>query len=89
MQGTAADILKLALARLWEGRSEHPGALPILTVHDEVVIECDASGSQDVVGWLGGTMRTAVADVLGYPELAGEDVTEVSILESWGGEGGS
>ena len=41
VQGTAADILKLAMAHLWEGLGEHPDALPILTVHDEVVIECD------------------------------------------------
>jgi DNA polymerase I-like protein with 3'-5' exonuclease and polymerase domains len=35
-QGTAADILKLALARLWEKRDEHSGAVPILSVHDEI-----------------------------------------------------
>jgi DNA polymerase-1 len=38
VQGTAADILKLALGKLWKSRSEHPGAFPVLTVHDEVVV---------------------------------------------------
>jgi DNA polymerase-1 len=73
VQGTAADILKLAMARLWEAREEHPGALPILTVHDEVVIE-----------WLSDTLRGALADVLGYEELAGEDAVETTIIEAWG-----
>ncbi len=85
VQGTAADILKLAMARLWESRASYPGALPILSVHDEVVIECDAGMSPEVAQWLGDTLRSAVADVLGYEELAGEDAVEVSVMEAWGG----
>jgi DNA polymerase I len=42
VQGTAADGLKLALALLWERRSECPGAVPVLVCHDEIVVECDA-----------------------------------------------
>lgn len=84
VQGTAADILKLAMARLWESREDHPNTMPILTVHDEVVIECDAEIATEVARWLGDTLRSAVADVLGYEELAGEDAVEVSIMESWG-----
>ena len=84
VQGTAADILKLAMARLWESREKHLGALPILTVHDEVVIECDAGAAPEVAEWLGKTLRGAVADVLGYEELAGEDAVEVSVIEAWG-----
>ena len=84
MQGTAADILKLAMARLWEGREGYPGALPILTVHDEVVIECDAEAAPEVARWLCDALRRAVADVLGYEELAGEDAGETTVIEAWG-----
>ena len=42
VQGTGADILKLALGRLWADRHSAPGATPVLVVHDEVVVECDA-----------------------------------------------
>jgi DNA polymerase-1 len=84
VQGTAADILKLAMARLWEGRDVHPDALPILTVHDEVVIECDTDAAPEVTQWLTDTLRGAVADVLGYEELAGEDAVETSVLGAWG-----
>lgn len=83
VQGTAADILKLAMARLWESREKYPGALPILTVHDEVVIECDAGAAPEVAQWLTDTLLGAVSDVLGYEELAGEDAVETSVLGAW------
>jgi DNA polymerase-1 len=41
VQGTGAEGLKLALAILYERRDECPGAVPILAVHDEIVVECD------------------------------------------------
>ena len=83
VQGTAADILKLALARLWESRSEHPGAFPILTVHDEVVIECGEAEAEEVADRLRETLRQAVDHVLGHPELAGEDAVETTVIPSW------
>jgi DNA polymerase I len=83
-QGTAADILKLAMARLWEARGEHPNAFVVLTVHDEVVIECEAQEAPGIARWLGDTLRKAVADVLGYEELAGEDAVETTVIEAWG-----
>jgi DNA polymerase-1 len=85
VQGTAADILKLAMARLWGGLGEHPDALPILTVHDEVVIECDTEAAPGVAQWLNDTLRKAVADVLGYEELGGQDAVEATVIEARGG----
>ncbi|PLS85349.1 MAG: hypothetical protein CYG60_13105, partial [Actinobacteria bacterium] len=61
-----------------------PGAFPILTVHDEVVIECDTDDAQDVARWLSETLRGAVKEVLCHPELAGEDTVDTSVLSSWG-----
>jgi DNA polymerase-1 len=83
VQGTAADILKLALAELWESREAHSGAFPVLTVHDEVVIECGEDEAEEVAAWLGETLRWAVGRVLGHPELAGEDAVEVTTTPSW------
>jgi DNA polymerase-1 len=84
VQGTAADILKLAMARLWESQEKYPGALPILTVHDEVIIEADADVAPEIAQWLTDTLRGAIADVLGYEELAREDAVETSVIEAWG-----
>ena len=84
VQGTAADILKLALAKLWEDRDRHKDALPILTVHDEIVLECDKESAEETAAWLISVLRDAVEMVLGHPELAGEDAVETSIMGSWG-----
>jgi DNA polymerase-1 len=83
VQGTAADILKLALAELWENREAHPGAFPILTVHDEVVIECGEGEGEEVAAWLSETLREAVSHVLGHSELAGKDAVETIVISSW------
>lgn len=37
IQGTAADIVKLAMARLVAELSEYPWIRPVLTVHDSLV----------------------------------------------------
>jgi DNA polymerase I-like protein with 3'-5' exonuclease and polymerase domains len=83
VQGTAADILKLALAELWENREAYPHAFPVLTVHDEVVIECDEKDAQGAAAWLSETLRRALDLVLGLQELAGDDAVEVTIAPSW------
>ncbi|WP_373482659.1 DNA polymerase [Acetobacterium sp.] len=41
IQGTAADILKLAMARLLPLLAGNPAITPLLTVHDELVFEVD------------------------------------------------
>ena len=43
IQGLAADGFKAALAELWATRHRCPSAAPILAVHDELVVECDAA----------------------------------------------
>lgn len=39
IQGTAADILKLALGRILKGLPKRPWLLPLLQIHDELVFE--------------------------------------------------
>ncbi len=40
IQGTAADIMKIAMVRVWRRiRAEHPGARMLLQVHDELLLE--------------------------------------------------
>src|SRR5262249_14931014 len=52
VQGTGADGFKTALGLLWERRAECPGAVPVLAVHDEIVVECDAGTADAAAGWL-------------------------------------
>lgn len=61
VQGAGADGLKAALALLWERRVECPTEVPVLAVHDEIVIECDAADGEAVSGWLTRAMVDGMA----------------------------
>jgi DNA polymerase-1 len=51
IQGTAADLLKLAMIALDRRlESERSGARMLLTVHDEIVIEAPEKAAADVAG---------------------------------------
>jgi hypothetical protein len=50
--GACADGLKLALALLWERRDECPEAIPILAVHDEIVVEVKDDKAAATQAWL-------------------------------------
>jgi DNA polymerase-1 len=52
VQGSGADGLKTALALLWERRDECPDAVPVIVVHDEIVIECPAEQAEAAAAWL-------------------------------------
>jgi DNA polymerase-1 len=52
VQGTAADGFKAALARLHETRGRCPSAVPVLAVHDELVVECDEMEAGVVATWV-------------------------------------
>jgi DNA polymerase-1 len=89
VQGTGADGLKLALALLYERRGECPGAVPILAVHDEVVVECPEEQAEEVKAWLVKAMVDGMDEVLnsgldtGHPERVPVKV-EVEVVDSWG-----
>jgi DNA polymerase-1 len=88
VQGTGADGLKLALALLWERRSECPEAVPVLLCHDEVVVECDAKQAVDAQVWLETAMIEGMGAFLnGTEEVDVAVEVEARIARSWG-EGG-
>ena len=62
IQGTAADILKLAMIRLWHQlRDRRLGARMILQVHDELVLEVPAAEMDQVAPLVVDTMEGALA----------------------------
>ncbi len=88
VQGTGADGLKLALALLHERRDECPGAVPILVVHDEIVVECREDRADRVQVWLEGAMKEGMEAVLNGPGVEGPSVpveVEIESSRSWGG----
>jgi DNA polymerase I-like protein with 3'-5' exonuclease and polymerase domains len=82
VQGTGADGLKKALALLWERRAECPGAIPVLVVHDEVVIECPEADADRAAGWLKQAMLDGMAPLVAPVPV---DV-EVKVGRTWGGD---
>jgi DNA polymerase-1 len=82
VQGSGADGLKLALALLWERRAECPGAFPMLAVHDEIVVECDAGQADAAAAWVKAAMVEAMAPLLD-PVPA---VMDVHVGATWAGD---
>ena len=65
VQGGAADVMHRAMRLLFERYRDWPGnALPVLTIHDEILIEVDADVAEEVGTLLAGVMVEAFVDVL-------------------------
>src|SRR5262249_806853 len=82
VQGTGADGLKLALALLWERRAVCPGAVPVLAVHDEIVVECGHGQSSAVEDWLERAMADAMAPLIDPVPVE----VEVRTGRTWAGD---
>lgn len=60
IQGTAADIIKIAMIRVFERLKEDvPNAKLILQVHDELIVECDERDAEKVCKLLETEMENA------------------------------
>jgi DNA polymerase-1 len=61
LQGSAADIIKMAMIRLWsEGRKRHPEAQLLLQVHDELLLEALVEVAEALCPWMEETMASVV-----------------------------
>jgi DNA polymerase I-like protein with 3'-5' exonuclease and polymerase domains len=80
VQGTGADGLKRALGLLWERRDQCPGAVPVLVVHDEIVVEADADKAEAAAVWLKQAMVDGMAPLAAPVPVE----VEVKIGPSWG-----
>ncbi|HMC94006.1 MAG TPA: DNA polymerase I [Polyangia bacterium] len=81
IQGSAADLLKLAMIRIEHaietGAAPVSGAALLLTVHDELVFEVPAGGAEELKGWVKNQMETVYA-------LAVPLVVDVGAGTTWG-----
>jgi DNA polymerase-1 len=78
IQGTAADGLKYALARIYEDRAAFPEAHLVLTVHDELVTEAPKDQQDDVAAWVEYHMVEGMLDAL---QKSRDDVPSLPIVE--------
>jgi DNA polymerase-1 len=82
VQGTGADGLKGALALLWERRHQVHGAVPVLVVHDEIVVEVDADRADAVAAWLKQAMLDGMATLVAPVQVE----VEISVGRTWAGD---
>jgi DNA polymerase I len=64
VQGSGSDGLKRALGLLWERRGKCPGSVPVLVVHDEIVVECDVAQADAAASWLKRAMLDGMAPLV-------------------------
>jgi DNA polymerase I len=86
VQGTGADGLKLALARLFASRDEAPNTRLIAVVHDEILAECPEADAESTAEWLARYMTTAMQELVGDVVPIRVDVTHGP---SWAGQHGN
>jgi DNA polymerase-1 len=79
IQGTAADILKLALGRIIVGLPERPWLKPLLQIHDELVFEIPEERVDEAVGFIKSCM-----EVQPFPEFPIPIVAEASAGRRFG-----
>ena len=77
IQGSAADILKLAMLRVARGLAQFPTVRLLLTVHDELVFEVPESSLAEFTPWVKNEMESAYA-------LQVPLVVDVHTGPSWG-----
>jgi DNA polymerase-1 len=82
VQGTGADGLKLALARLFAFREEAPNARLIAVVHDEILAECPEADAEATAHWLARHMTAGMQELVGDVVPITVDVTHGP---SWAG----
>jgi len=70
IQGTAADILKLALGRVIRGLPERPWLCPLLQIHDELVFEIPENRLKEAAVFIKCCMEQRPFDVLSVPIVA-------------------
>ena len=77
IQGTAADIIKLAMIKVFERlEKEIPSASLILQVHDELIVECDRNDAEKVCRLLREEMQSSAS-------LAVELTAEAAYGKDW------
>jgi DNA polymerase-1 len=79
IQGTAADILKLALGRIIIGLTDRPWLKPLLQIHDELVFEIPADKVDEAVAFIKSCMEAQ-----SFPEFNVPIIAEGSVGERFG-----
>lgn len=75
VQGSAADLIKLAMVRVHEGRG--PDSHIVLTIHDEIVVQVSQDTAEKRLDWVKKAMEGA------YPQLRVPVLVSAKICDRW------
>jgi len=78
IQGTEADLMKLAMVAVDKELEKIEGAKQLLQIHDSIVVECGEADAEKVASMLKKTMETI------YPKLAVKLLVDTSVGQNWG-----
>ncbi len=78
IQGTEADLMKLAMVAVDQKLENIQGARQLLQIHDSILVECDESDAEQVAEVLKSTMEAI------YPELGVDLRVDTSTGQNWG-----
>ena len=78
MQGTAADIIKIAMIRLDKALAGTESRM-VLQVHDELIVECEIDTAEEVKMLVEMSMLDAVQNA--FPDVCFE--VESGVCNSW------
>ena len=76
IQGTAAEMTKLAMIKVWKVIGKRSDWFPLLQVHDELITECETSKLRECADLLKQSMETAMELELPFP-------VEVKVGDNW------
>ena len=77
IQGTAADIIKIAMNKVYrELKEKHPDSKLVLQVHDELIIEADMKELDDIRELLVRNMQEAM-------EMKVKLLVDLNTAENW------
>ena len=79
IQGTAADILKMAIARILDGLADRPWLEPILQLHDELTFIIPEDKLSDAVSFVKECM-----EVKPFPEFDLPLIAEAAVGHTFG-----
>jgi DNA polymerase-1 len=89
IQGTAADILKLAIGRIVRGLPDRPWLMPLLQIHDELVFEIPEDKVEVALLFIKTCMEEQPFEAFSVPIVAeataGRRFGELHELEGFGG----
>jgi DNA polymerase I-like protein with 3'-5' exonuclease and polymerase domains len=83
IQGTSADILKLAMASIYERLKNFEDAIIVASIHDELLIECDENDAEAVAGVVKDAMLEAANKILNAEEPKVKVEVDVAINKRW------